>query len=257
VGYVDQLIYTGVGDRVDLTVEARGIGKFLDAVSMQLIALTGKTVAQLAQSICAQANVALDTLPGTAQFAQTVPCFVITPGETWASALNRLSAVYGFEVTATPDPALRITEKGSSDPAAYTYSGDHLAVAWGPVSDTSNLIRVIGSTGTTSVVFAEVVDATGIASSGVVRYRHVVERMLDTSARCAIKAGLLLRDEQAASARGTLTVQINPQHEVLDVITITDSRAGMNNQSARIHAIDTVIDWADGRWVQHLQLQKP
>lgn len=257
VGYVDQLIFTGVGDRVDLTIGARGVGKFLDAVSQQLFVLQGKTVAQLATFVCAQARVALAALPGTSQFSQTIPCFVITPGETWGSALQRVASIYGFTIQETAAPAIKITEKSASDHSGWTYGTETLGVAWGPSADQANIVRVIGSTGSTGIVFAEAADNGALTGSGMVRYRHVVERMLDTSARCAIKAGLLLRDEQAASYRGTVTVPLNPQHELMDVITITDSRVGLSNQSARIHAIDTEIHWHDGTWLQHLALQKP
>jgi hypothetical protein len=116
---------------------------------------------------------------------------------------------------------------------------------------------VIGASTTSTPVFADITDDTAILLSGGERYRHIVERMLTSSAQCRLRAQLALHDEQSAAQTGTLTVKLNPQHEVMDVVTITEPTVNLAGQNARIHGIDTVIDMSSGTWLQHLQLRLP
>lgn len=54
-----------------------------------------------------------------------------------------------------------------------------------------------------------------------------------------------------------LTVTVNPQLEVMDVIDITDARLALVNKKYRVEAIDTHVDWQAGTWQQALTLANP
>ena len=140
-----------------------------------------------------------------------------------------------------------------------SYGTEAFAAAYGQSADQANAIRVTGITSTTpaSPVFADSFDTTNILTTGRERFRNVVDRQLDTSAKCAIRGGLLLREEQMAATHGELIVTINPQHELLDVIQFSDSTIALSNQPLRISAIEWIADFEHGTWEQKLTLSAP
>jgi hypothetical protein len=257
--YLDAIRHEATGEQLITVVEGRGIGKFLAQVSPKLITFASKTVAQIAVQICATAGVPLGSLPGTSQFSQVVACFTITQGETYDNALKRLSNVYDFDFyeTGSPSVFIKIVERAQGDGASWSYGQETLAASIQTDSDQANIIRVVGATTGTTNVFAEVTDQPNIAATGAHRLRHIVDRLLDTAAKCRLKAQLALRDEQTSATTAQLTVTVNPQLEVMDVISHTDARIGTAAASLRIHDIHTQIDFHQGLWAQHLTCQKP
>ena len=85
----------------------------------------------------------------------------------------------------------------------------------------------------------------------------MVDRILTTSAQCAIRAQQELRAEQRTKIHAALTVAINPAHQPADVITAADSGCGMAGDRYRINAIQWIADLTTGEWEQHLQLEAP
>ncbi|MGH2443734.1 MAG: hypothetical protein ACRDFX_11320 [Chloroflexota bacterium] len=256
-GYIDAVEYRCTPDSNVCIVNCRDLAKYLDQICTKLTSLAGDTVGQIAIKVCALANVSLAALPGGAQFGTVIPCFVVVPGETWYAALKRLGSVYDFEIMTRTPAEISIRERLAGEPSGWSYGQETLGVAWQQSADQPNIVRVVGSSSTSSNIFAEVQDAANLAASGAHRYQHVVERMCDTAAKCLLAAQLALRDDQTQSQTGSLTVSINPQHEVLDVITITDARVGLASQRARIRSIQTLVDWQHGVWEQRLGLELP
>jgi hypothetical protein len=260
VAFIDALEYVCLPDTSELRVYARDLTKFLDQICPTLIAITSQTVAAIATAICLRANVSLATLPATSQFSQTVPSFQILPGESWYQALLRLGAIYDFEQSITVSsghPQIKLTERSASDSSTWSYGQEAYAIAWQRSADQPNWVRVVGAAPSTTNVFADAFDQQNLLTSGAVRYRHIVDRLCDTSAKCQIKANLALRDDQTQAQTGALTTRLNPQLEVLDVISLTDARLGLSSQNARINSIDTTIDFEHGQWLQHLSLELP
>jgi hypothetical protein len=182
---------------------------------------------------------------------------MLQPGDTWATALNRLGSIYGFTTLDRGTPSVKIVEPLAADTPAWVYGQETLGLGWAQHADQSTLIRVIGQSSTTTPVFTDITDDSAILLSGGERYRHIVDRNLTTGAQARIRAGLALREEQQHAATGTLTVTLNPAHELLDVVTITDARLGLSGQHARIVGLDWLIDMGSGEWLQHLHIQLP
>lgn len=254
--YIDQVRYEAVADRLDVTLDLRDVSKFLQQVSNRFVALSGKTIAQLIQYVCDQAGVVVGAIGTTPQFSQVIPCFVITPGETWDTALNRLANVYAFSYRRERSTVI-FSERQASDTSVWTYSSETLGINWSRSADQSSVIRVIGAPTGNTVAFAEAIDSGQLSATGRERYRHIVERLLTTSAQCQIKAALAMREEQARSVTGSLTVALNPGLQLLDVVTITDSRVGLLNQGARIDEIHWHLDMNTGAYYQQLALTLP
>jgi hypothetical protein len=255
--YIDALEYRATPEGQTLHVHARDLTKFLDQICAKFTSLAGLTIGQLAAQIHTLANVPLAPLPATSQFAQVVPCFAIVPGESWYQALQRLGAIYDFQQIVTQDPSIALVERSAGDPSSWTYGQETLGIAWQQSADQPNIVRVVGAASGSTNVFAEAVDSANMLLSGAHRYRHIVDRMCDTAAKCSLKGALALRDDQTRAESGSLTVALNPTHEILDVITLTDPRLGLSNQPARITAITTQIDFTAGLYQQQLTLQLP
>jgi hypothetical protein len=260
VCYIDALEYVCLPDSAELRIHGRDLTKFLDQICTKLIAISSQTVAQLATGICARANVPLATLPGTTQFSQVVPCFQITAGESWWQALLRLGAIYDFETIVTVNsgsPQVKLIERAAGDSSTWSYGQEAFGIAWQLSADQPNWVRVVGGSATTTNVFADAFDSANLLSSGALRYRHIVDRMVDTAAKSQLKANLALRDDQTQAQTGALTVRLNPQVEVMDVVSLTDSRLALSGQHARISTIATQIDFNTGLFLQHLSLELP
>ncbi len=256
VMYIDQVHNEATADRLDIILDLRDCTKFLNQVSSRFIALSGKTIAQLIQYVCDQAGVTVASIGTTPQFSQVIPCFAITPGETWNTAINRLANVYAFAYRREGSTVI-FSERQSTDASVWTYGTETFGINWSKTADQSSVIRVIGAPTGSTVAFAEAVDTAQLAATGRERYRHIVERLLTTSAQCQIKASLIMREEQAHSTTGSISVALNPGLQLLDVLTITDARVGLASQRARVEEIHWHVDMNTGAYYQQLALTLP
>jgi hypothetical protein len=255
--YIDDVMFTAAGTRATCTIRGRCLLKFLDLPCTVYTPFTSQTVSAIAKGILRAANVKAGTVAATSQFSQTIPSFAIVPGQTWLNALKRLSDVYQFDFFCATPPSVKIAERLAADASTWSYGTETLALAWQSSADQPNVIRVIGAPSGTTNLFAETIDSANLHASGAHRYRHIVDRMLDTNIKCQLKGTLALRDDQTQAQTGTATVSINPKHELMDVIDITDSRAVNGAQHCRINEIRTQIDWQTGQWDQQLGLELP
>jgi hypothetical protein len=263
LGVLESYQYIATADQITLDLHCRCRLKKLDYPQSRLLIYSGQTIAQLIAAICLQAGLTVGTLPSTPQFSQTLPCFQIAPGETWIHAFNRLSAAYGFEYFVDATGTLRIVEPSLTDPSTWTYTQDTVySATWAQRADQANLIRVIGQgtdgSGNPIPVFAEAVDGTNLADVAAERYGHVVDRELDTSAKCLIRAGLELRAEQRTAVSGQIITLPNPAHERNDVITLTEADLGLAGGyplgAFRIIELQTEMNLDSGTWLQHIHL---
>jgi hypothetical protein len=254
---IDTFTYQAAAGVDELTIQARSLTKLLDYPQSRFLVYQSQTISQLITAICKAAGVQLAPLPSTSQFSQTVPCFVISPGETWLAALDRLSAIYGFDHFSDSAPQIRVVERQVTDPSTWSYGTEAFGLAWGGSADQANAIRVVGqatSPTATQPVFCDTFDPTNILAEGRERFRNIVDRQLDTSAKCALRGQLALREEQMNASHGELIVTINPQHELFDVVTISDASLALSAQPARIHAIDWHAQPNTGTWEMRLEL---
>jgi prophage tail gpP-like protein len=255
VAIVDTLTFEVSPRQNTVTINARSHPKLLDYPSARFVAYSNQTLAAIITDICRRAGATLAALPGTSQFSQALSCFMIPPGETWLSALKRLSGIYGFNFFGTAAPAIKIVEPQPGDSSVWSYSSEILAASYGVASDQANIIRVSGSsTAGAPTPFAEAIDTANLSVIGRERYRNVVDRILDTAAKCQIRASLELRQEQRDAVHGQLICALNPQHELLDVISITDAAIGASNLQLRIESISWAADFETGVYEQQLHL---
>jgi prophage tail gpP-like protein len=240
-----------------LTLAARDSLKLLDYPSTRLLSYTNQTVTAILSDLAKQSGVPINPPPSTPQFSQIIGCFLINPGETWLSALNRLASVFGFLYASDGGASVSLTDPQLSDPTTWEYGAEILAASRGQEADAANVIRVIGASSSTDPVWAEVTDAADILLRGAERYRIVVDRILTTSAQCLLRAQQELRAEGRTKVHAALTVALNPQHQLGDVVTVTDSGCGLSSTALRISGMQWIAEPASQAWEHHLTLEAP
>jgi len=251
---VDAIEWTVTALERTVTLTLRDTTKLLDYPWSKLVTYTNLTVGQITGKIAGLAGLPIAALPGTQQFGQTVGCFLITSGETLLTALLRASEIYEYDFFSDGTGTLRVVERQASDGSTWTYTTQHLGISYAVGADQSNVIRVMGQGSGTAQVYADVVDAANLLLVGKERFRQEVERMLDTSAKCRIKASLILRDEQVGAVAAQMAVPMNPAHELTDVVTVTDSAVGLTNVMLRIGGIDLEVHPEAATWMHTLHL---
>jgi hypothetical protein len=214
-------------------------------------------VSAILADLAKQARVSIGSPPATAQFSQTIGCFLVNPGETWLSALNRLANVFGFGFCANGGSSVFLFDPQISDPVTWSYGTEILAASRGQEADAANVVRVTGASSATTPVWAEVTDAADILARGTERYRNVVDRVLTTSAQCAIRAAQELRAEQRTRVHAQLLVALNPAHQLADVVTATDAGCGMSGTAYRISEMVWQAEPATQTWQHTLTLEAP
>jgi hypothetical protein len=140
---------------------------------------------------------------------------------------------------------------------AKLQGGEILAAEYGVETTRPNVIRVTGSTSNLNTTWSEAIDTANLLLTGDERVKLMVDRMLDTSAKCRIKAAQELRVVQREAVHGTLAVAINPQHELGDVITFSDAAFDLASTAMRINAMVWTYRAEEATFDQLLHLEAP
>lgn len=86
--YLDTIAQVAGAENLACEISGRSVSKFLEQVISRALIYSNQTIVQLISAIALQAGVTLDPLPTTSQFSQTLPCFMLQPGDTWATTCS-------------------------------------------------------------------------------------------------------------------------------------------------------------------------
>ncbi|MBV8083828.1 MAG: hypothetical protein JO247_03340, partial [Chloroflexi bacterium] len=232
----------------ELVIVGRDVSRWLDDEAPLLLTYKNRALLWLAIEIAARAGIFQVFWPGTTAMGQTVASFAIQPGHSWREALHRLMEAYGLEYLLRADGSLVLHDPGQADTSAWTWQGELLSGQYASADLAANHVRVF-STG----VQAEAWDYASAEAAGLVRYRHVVDRMLASNAAAQIRATNELKLEQRKLCGGEIVAPLNPGLELLDVITVVDPGIGLS-QAYRCHAITAGVDVAKGEFDMKIAL---
>jgi len=187
-----------------------------------------KSIAQLVEYICARAG--LDFSGGSSSaFLNLKPAFTVDPGETGATAVERLLGKVAERVVMRAGTA-RALEVRSDDTAVYDYGTGHavLRAVYGERPAWATRVRVFGLG-----VYAEALDFGGAAEGGE-RVRNVGDVVLTTTGDAGARAAAELRAAQVRDEGTRVLAPVNCGQEVLDVVTVTDEVAGLSGEAQRV-----------------------
>ena len=86
------------------------------------------------------------------------------------------------------------------------------------------------------------------------RFKHIVDRNLNTAAAAAQRGDALLRQAEIDTENSSITVPVNCGHQLFDVVTVTDIPSGLDSAARRITGITLVYNPARGEYYQRLGL---
>ena len=196
------------------------------------------TVADILKFILAGAGLELSTTGGSSEATTLQPAFTIHPGESGASAAQRL-------LDKVPDVLLFrghqgfLIETQATDATDYSYGTDH-AILQGRYASSAqayNRVQVFGSVDVGEAFAWDEVEQV------FDRLLQVHDLNLDTSQKTLDRASAVLR-EQLLAVGGTIAVPTNCGQELYDVIEVTDASAGLSASKRRV--LGLTLDYSRG-----------
>jgi len=204
------------------------------------------TVAAIAQRVFALAGFRLtDGGEASAEISSLKPSIVIHPGQDLrGAALTVLSKVSDFVYWEGSTAYLK--ELASDEASDYTYggAGEHVIISgrYGVRSPAYDHIEVFSALSATGIpTFGDEVDYAEVDLVGH-RLQKVFDYAYDTDAECDTRAVSQLRKHDASKKRGELVTIPNVGLQLLDVVTVTDSRAGISAEIYRVRGIEETYD---------------
>jgi hypothetical protein len=173
------------------------------------------------------------------------PAIVINPGEDLRSAILKvLSKVPDFVFWSKHIPYVK--ELAADESSDYTYggSGNHVITAgrYGIRTPGFNHIEVFSTVDEYAIpVFGDEVDYDEINLVGH-RLQKIFDYAYDTDSECDDRAVSQLRKHDATKARSLIETLPNLGLQLLDVITVSDRRAGVSSEVYRVRGIEEVFD---------------
>jgi hypothetical protein len=205
-----------------------------------------KTVAAIAKRLFALAGFQLTTAgEASSEISSLKPAILIHPGQDLRGAvLTVLSKVADFVYWDQSTAYLKeLVDDEASD---YTYggSGEHVIIEgrYGIRTPAYNHIEVFSGLSVTGIpIFGDEVDYNEIDRVGH-RLQKVFDYAYDTDAECDTRSVAQLRKHDATKKRGEIVTLPNVGLQLLDVVTVTDPRAGISSEVYRVRGIEETYD---------------
>jgi hypothetical protein len=196
----------------------------LDLVNRFQMSYVLQQLGWLLREICARARLFSLSLPSSSQITQTVPYFVLQAGQTFRSALAELCSIYDLHFFLDQDETVQFRELSSADVSTWSYQPELELITFGSQEQPGNHVIVTGKPpGTTAALTtAEAYDDTNMQWIGQEHLIQHVDQKLLTSAQCASKASFLLTQAQRKQIQHQIHIPVNPAHQLLDVISVSD-----------------------------------
>ncbi len=271
VFYVDDWTYHRTADTSTVVVVARDLAKRLERQSRDALAYANVSLAYLAQEMATRGGAGSPVIPSStpqAQFPEVIAAYQLAAGHTWSQGMSRLGTLMGFSwcaqvvVVGTLLPGggvagagqagtdqLLLKEKAAGEASVWSYGVEMAGLTIDEDDLRANHVLAYGKvvvttpgTAPRTAYVGEAWDYANQAAVGEERYRHVVDRLLGSTAQAGKRAALELLGEQRAAVAGTVIVPGNPLLELWDVISLSDSKVSASSVLVRIAGLHQVYD---------------
>ena len=159
--------------------------------------------------------------------------------------LSALSKVPDFVYWEGTTPYLKEVTTSEASDYIHGGSGNDVIIAgrYGCRTPSYNHIEVFAGLSSTALpTFGDEVDYPEVDLVGH-RLQKVFDYAYDSNSECDARAVGQLRKHNATEKRGELTTLPNVGLQLFDVVTATDSRAGISGEVYRVKAIEEVYDY--------------
>lgn len=260
VYYVDRYQYLRAPDHNELLITARDATKRLDRAARLQTSYSGQTLAFLLTELAARAGIFAVSIPATSQFSQSVPLFVVPAGHTLRQALDELCSIYAVYYFLDQTETLQFRELSGADAPVWAYQPEIETLTLGSDDLRANHIIVTGRATGGALVFGESYDFAHLTQVGQERPLYRTDPRLTTGTQAALKAALMLADEERSGTHHTISVPANPGLQLLDVVALADSAAPTGtgqSTNARISALHVQYTPQQALYDMTLTLEQP
>jgi hypothetical protein len=221
-----------------------------------------KSVWQTLYQLLARVGIKLTNTPAKPQSSAInnfYPDFIVNPGTQGTQALNKLLSFVPDQLVFRGQEAFTKNPLPAEAPS-YSYGVGAAAhpIISGQYTDavTGSRVRAIGQDESANRIVQDSFEWDSL-KLGVDILEQVYDPNLITATRAQERADALLREASLRVERGNLVVPTNVGQELLDVVTVTDARCGVDQENYRVQGIRTLYDRRQGRYEQALTLGAP
>lgn len=196
------------------------------------------SVKQILEFVLARVGLKLEVKSQSDIVAGFFPDFTIHPNDTGDAIISKLLS-FVSDVIFIEGVKVYLANPQSTDASEYSYGQNHSIFQgkYGYRALQTNQVRVEGyDPDNDEPIVAGVFDWSQLESF-YDRVTQIVDRNLNTLAECQASGNTLLRKAEIASTNGLIRVPANCGQQLFDVIDITDSRAGLDEEKRRILSI--------------------
>ena len=218
-----------------------------------------KSVWQILYQLLARVGICLTntpTKPQSSAINNFYPDFTINPGTPGTQALKKL-------LTFVPDQLVFRSQEAftknplASEASCYSYGEGHVILSGTYIHIiTTSRTRAIGQDATDERIVQDAFDWPSLQLA-IDILEQDYDPNLQTTTRAQERADALLRAAALRASPATITIPTNVGQELLDVVTVTDTRVGLVARNYRIVSIQTDHDRGNGRYEQKLTLGAP
>ena len=225
-----------------------------------------KSVWQILYQLLARAGILLSntpTKPQSSAINNFYPDFTTNPGSNGTAALRRLLSfvpdrlVFRSQEAFTKNPLPAEASCYSYDVLASGASQSHPILS-GQYNHAVTLsrARALGRADDDSRILEEALDW-DLLQLAIDEPVQVYDPNLTTATRTQERADALLREASSRAHPTAITIPTNVGEELLDVVTVTDARCGIDQEKYRVLAIQTDYDRRRAQYEQTLTLVAP
>ena len=210
-----------------------------------------KTIRQLLQWLLARVGFDLTVISSTAALDAVSPSFTVYPNETGDTAVRRLIGMLTEKILWRNATAC-IKYPQESEAACYDYGSTHPILKGNYVSAAFSVNH--------SQVFGTGVMEERMRWDEISKFDDRLSQVYDvnlTTTEAGWRAMAELRKAWFNSARGTITVPLNPGQELFDNVNVSDPRWSAASHKRRILAVDNSFDTQTSSYAAQLSLGAP
>ncbi len=236
---IDEIIHTSAGGKATLILKASLPRRRLELWSARYAmrwnpgGAANKTIIMIFRQLFARAGIELNALTFSAIADTYCPDFTVYPGQHGGSATGILQKMVPDVLRSNLNKFDQVNPQ-AADSSVYTYGTDHaiLEGQYATIAPPVTRVRAEGRNAGAPVL-EDSFDWSGAALVGD-RLSYVFDLNIDSAADATNRGTAILRDAAILGTEGTITVPANVGQQLFDVVSITDSRAGLSAAKRRI-----------------------
>jgi hypothetical protein len=218
-----------------------------------------RSIWQILYQLLARVGIKLSNDPAKPQSSAInnfYPDFTLNQGTWGDSAISKLLSfvpdqlVFRGQEAFTKNPL-------SNESSCYIYGASHVILS-GQYREESHAsrTRAIGQDVSYNRIVQDALDW-ALLELAIDELEQVYDPNLQDATRAQERADALLREASLRAQRGNLVIPTNVGQELLDVVTVTDTRCGIDQEKYRVQGIRTLYDRRKGQYDQTLGLGAP